>query len=116
MNKIGNCEFLRKYPLHSISNLLQEEVVHGKMRTRSKERLSKSPPETPKTTPPGQAEKATRPDTPRPRVIRTRSSGNGQAGEQSFESMSNSTIDLTSSPETPKTQQVKMKAALYSGA
>jgi len=75
------------------------------MRTRSKERLSKSPPETPKTTPPGQAEKATRPDTPRPRVIRTRSSGNGQAGEQSFESISNSTIDLTSSPEAPKTQQ-----------
>ena len=111
MNKIGNCEFLRKYPLHSISNLLQEEVGHGKMRTRSKERLTNSPPATP-----GQAEKATRPDTPRPRVIRTRSSGNGQAGEQSFESMSNSTIDLTSSPETPKTQQVKMKAALYSGA
>jgi len=70
------------------------------MRTRSKERLTNSPPATP-----GQAEKATRPDTPRPRVIRTRSSGNGQAGEQSFESMSNSTIDLTSSPETPKTQQ-----------
>jgi len=70
------------------------------MRTRSKERLTNSPPATP-----GQAEKATRPDTPRPRVIRTRSSGNGQAGEQSFESMSNSTIDLTSSPEAPKKQQ-----------
>ena len=60
------------------------------------ERLSNSPPGTPKTTPPGQAEKATKPG-----VLRTRSSGNGQAGEQSFESR-NSTIDLTSSPEAPK--------------
>ena len=80
------------------------------------ERLSNSPPDTPKTTPPGQAENATKPDNPYARVFQTRSSGNGQDGEQSFESMSNSTIDLTSSPETPKTQQVKMKAALYSGA
>lgn len=61
------------------------------------ERLSNSPPDTPKTTP-EKAEKATKPG-----VLRTRSSGNGQAGEQSFESQSNSIIDLTSSPEAPKT-------------
>ena len=65
-----------------------------------------------KTTPPGQEEKATKPDNPYQRVFRTRSSGNGQAGEQSFESQSNSIIDLTSSPEAPNTKKVKMKAAL----
>jgi len=69
------------------------------------ERLSNSPPGTPKTTPPGQAEKATKPDNPYQRVFRRRSSGNGQAGEQSFESQSDLTIDLTSSPEAPKTKQ-----------
>jgi len=63
------------------------------------ERLSNSPPDTPKTTP-EKAEKATKPG-----VLRTRSSGNGQAGEQSFESQSNSIIDLTSSPEAPNTKK-----------
>ena len=105
MNKIGNREFLCNYT-HS-QTLLQKEVGHGKMRrTRSMERLSNSPPDTPKTTP-EKAEKATKPG-----VLRTRSSGNGQAGEQSFESQSNSIIDLTSSPEAPNSKQVKMKAAL----
>jgi len=80
------------------------------MRTGSKERLRKSPPGT--ATPPSQAEKTTRPGG-RIRLLPFRilpsdsedSFGNGQSGEQSFDS--NSTIPPT--PEAPKTQKRNLK-------